>query len=430
MTSVFAVTGKPIFHSKSPQLQNEAFAAAGIDAVYIRLAADTAREALETATDIGMRGLNVTSPFKEDFASIVHSLDKDAELLGAVNTVIIDSAGKLHGFNTDVNGVQGALESNAVQLKGKKAVVLGAGGAAKAAVLALMRSGAQVTIANRSRQKAEAVAMQLNCSSCALDDATAISAADILVSAVSTVERLIPASFLRKGMTVLEANYSKQSMLSVDAKEAGCKYIYGEEWLLHTAAKSFEIFIGKKPDMPAMAAALAEAKKPKSGIVLTGFMATGKSSVAKCISEKTDMKLIDTDDEIEKRTNRKIADIIKRDGEKAFRSLEEAEAQKAGSANNAIIATGGGMLMNQNNLNALKQNANVVLLWVNANKALQRAGNTKSRPLLDVPDKEAAAKRLLESRLPAYVRAADLIVSTSNTTVEKTAELIIHELRD
>ena len=167
---IFASTGKPIMQSASPQMHNTGFAACGgINAVYTRLAADSMEEALEAARQIGMSGLNVTAPFKESACKLADSLDADAAATGAVNTLLIAKSGKTRGFNTDVEGVRSALASAGVELSGAAAVVLGAGGAARAAAYALCKSGASVTVANRTVGKAKEIASRFGCNYCSMD---------------------------------------------------------------------------------------------------------------------------------------------------------------------------------------------------------------------------------------------------------------------
>ena len=293
-TRIFASTGRPIMHSISPQMHNAAFRELGMDAVYIRLAAAGADAALRVAKQIGMDGLNVTTPYKEDFVRLVDSLDESAKSVGAVNTVKLEK-GHATGFNTDGNGVSGSLAANGIGISGKKAVVLGAGGAAMAAVHALCGNGARVIVANRTLGKAKTLAGRFGCSACSLEEnelAAALDGADIVVSALSTAERVVPRKLLGKNMVVLEAMYAKDSALASDARALGCKVLGGKEWLLWQGVKAFEIFTGEKAPTEAMRKAIecpsgtarpslpreAIAKKEaghKSTIALVGFMGSG-----------------------------------------------------------------------------------------------------------------------------------------------------------
>ena len=252
--ALYAVVGKPIVHSRSPAMFNAAFKALGMPARHVRLAAGDAREALQKARARGVWGLNITAPFKEDFARLCDLLDVTAETVGAVNTVVIRN-GRLIGHNTDIYGVAQALRSNGVSLRGKKAVVLGAGGAAKAAVHALLSGGAKVTVANRTAQKAQGIAESMGCGHSTLRPVElrgAFKDAEIVVSAVSTTKRIVPRSLLKETMTILEANYTAETTLTRDALQKGYRVIDGREWLLFQGAEAFEIFTGRKAPLAIM----------------------------------------------------------------------------------------------------------------------------------------------------------------------------------
>ena len=252
--ALYAVVGKSITHSRSPALHNEAFRALGISARYVRLAVRSAEEGLRRAESLGVRGMNATAPFKEDFFRLCDTVSGTAKTTGAVNTVVIRN-GRLIGHNTDVYGVAQALRANGVTLKGRKAVVLGAGGAAKAAVHALLSGGAKVTVANRTAQKAQAIAESMGCGHSTLrpvELSGAFKDAEIVVSAVSTTKRIVPRSLLKETMTILEANHTAQTALTRDAVQKGCRVIDGREWLLFQGAKAFEIFTGRKAPLAAM----------------------------------------------------------------------------------------------------------------------------------------------------------------------------------
>ena len=233
---------------------NAAFKALGMPARYVRLAAGSAEVALEKARALGLRGLNITAPFKEDFAKLCDLLDVTAEMVGAVNTVVIRN-GRLIGHNTDIYGVAQALRSNGVSLRGKKAIVLGAGGAAKAAVYELISGGALVTVANRTAQKVQAIAESMGCGHSTLRPVElrgAFKDAEIVVSAVSTTKRIVPRSLLKETMTILEANYTAETTLTRDALQKGYRVIDGREWLLFQGAEAFENFTGRKAPLAIM----------------------------------------------------------------------------------------------------------------------------------------------------------------------------------
>ena len=203
-SKVFAVAGNPIFHSKSPLMFNTAFRELAIDAHYVRLAASTAEDVMITARQIGIAGLNITAPFKADALGLVDEVEEDARKVGSINT-IVRRDGAYVGYNTDVAGVAGAVRGSGFDAAGQKAVVIGAGGAGRAAALALIRLGSRVTIVNRTFEHAREAAHRLGCEALPLDRAAdALAGARLLVSAVTTDELLIEPALLSKDLLVLE----------------------------------------------------------------------------------------------------------------------------------------------------------------------------------------------------------------------------------
>ena len=159
-TSLYGVTGLPLTHSASPAMHNAAFAAMGEDAVYAPLPSDDAGEVIDVAGALHVRGLSVTAPLKAALRARVSGADALVEATGAVNTLRW-GAGGLEGRNFDVEGFLAPLVRHGVRLDGRPAVVLGAGGAARAAAIALRGRGARVAVAARRADRARALADQL-----------------------------------------------------------------------------------------------------------------------------------------------------------------------------------------------------------------------------------------------------------------------------
>lgn len=160
---VFCVLGHPVGHSVSPAMQNAALRRMGIDGVYV--AFDVRPEALPEAVRglqaLGIAGVNCTIPHKEALVSLVDELSPEAALIGAVNT-LVPRDGRIAGYNTDAPGFLAALRAAGMDPEGKRAVVLGAGGAARAVLVALARSGATIALANRTLSRAQELAAELN----------------------------------------------------------------------------------------------------------------------------------------------------------------------------------------------------------------------------------------------------------------------------
>lgn len=429
MTGLYGVIGRPVLHSLSPQMHNAAFGELGIDARYIRMAAESAEGALETCREVGVRGINVTAPFK-GMVEIVDEADAAAMRIGAANTVLLKE-GRTVAYNTDVDGVVGPLLARGIALSGRKALVLGAGGAARAAVVALQERGAKVTVANRTVDKARAVAKGLGVESCPLTGdgtARALDGCGIVVGCLSTGERVLPRDLLRKGMVVMDAHYSSESALLVDARAAGAEAIDGREWLLHQGMRAFELFTGKKAPEGAMRKALNAAMPgPGANIALVGFMGSGKDSVARALAAKSGWSVHDTDGEIEKKAGMPIARIFGERGELEFRRMEREELAGLGTRKREIINCGGGAAMDAANRESLRRSALSVWLWANPQETMRRVGGKKTRPLLDVPDPEARVRELLAARMESYAAASDMMIDTRGRSPGEIAERILHE---
>jgi shikimate dehydrogenase len=427
---LFAVAGKPVLHSRSPQMHNAAFATLGMDARYVRLAAESAEEALCAANELGLRGMNVTSPFKEEIARLVHKKSDGASKLGAVNTVVFGD-GEPYGCNTDPDGVFGALGASGTEISGKKAVVLGAGGAAKAAVYALLAKNAAVTVANRTAAKAKAVADAFGCDSCPIDAAgEAISRADILVSALSTADFVVEPQWLRKGHLVLDANYASETALVREAKKRGCTVVDGREWLLHQGAKAFSVFTRKEAPLDAMRKA-AYAKPEGAGkgnIALIGMMGSGKDSVAKALSAKTGMPVLGTDALVEEKAGRMVREIFAKEGEEAFRKRESAALASLRDAEGSAINCGGGIVIAEKNRKALRRLAMVAWLWADVRTIMARVPRDGTRPLLEGEAPEKRLRALLGERMAAYAESSDMVLVTDRKTPEQVAERILYEI--
>ena len=343
--------------------------------------------------------------------------------------------GKAVGYNTDAHGVSESFIANGIAIKGKDALVLGAGGAARAAVVALVDDGAAVTIANRTVEKAEAMAKEFGAGFCSLDAkelAGAMAGVRLVIGCLNTGGRAIPKGLLRPDMAVMDAYYASESALSRDARDAGCKIIDGREWLLHQGAKSFELFTGKKPPVAAMRKAVY-AQNPKPGtssIALVGMMGSGKDSVARALAARNGMPIIDTDKEIERKAGMRIKGIFTKEGEAVFRKLEREVIAALGrdGAKPAIINCGGGAVIDEGNRNALKRAATVVWLWADIRTIMSRVPMDGSRPLLNGAEPEKKLRELLAQRMGAYCEASGLVAATDGKTPEQVAERILYEI--
>src|SRR3989338_1238388 len=167
----------------------------------------------------------------------------------------------------------------------------------------------------------------------------------------------------------------------------------------------------------------------KSNIALIGFMGTGKTSVGKLLAARLGKKFVETDSMIKENVGRRISDIFENDGEIKFREFEIVAVKEAAEMKNAVISCGGGVVMNQINIQRLKKNSFIVLLTASPAAIVKRIGKDDDRPLLKGRVKTEKIKKLLASRKPFY-GVSDFTVDTSRISAEKAAEKVIGMLND
>ncbi len=246
----FAVVGDPVRQSLSPTVFNAAFAAAEREALYVPLPSARFDRVLRLAQDSDVRGLSVTMPFKRDALMVAATATDVARRIGAANTLRFDD-GAWHAHNTDGEGLLAALTPHR-DIAGSRAAVLGAGGAARAAAVALRDAGAQVTLVARDARQAAQVAADIGCTGLRLADYEP-GAVEIVINATpagmtATDETPIPTAGLRGEELVLDMIYRPTvTRLLRAARERGCEVVSGLEMFLGQAAAQHDWWFGEAP---------------------------------------------------------------------------------------------------------------------------------------------------------------------------------------
>ena len=163
-------------------------------------------------------------------------------------------------------------------------------------------------------------------------------------------------------------------------------------------------------------------------LALIGFMGTGKTSAGRLVAEQLHFEFLDTDEIIQTKTGRTIADIFTRNGEPAFRALERDVVSELASRTKTVISTGGGLPANPENLTSLKTHALVVCLWASPERIWERVRNQSHRPLLHDPDPQKKIRELLEARAPFY-RQADVLINTDLRSAREVAQQIVLQFK-
>ena len=284
-TKVVAIFGDPVSHSLSPVIQNAAMEAAGVDMVYVPFHVKGADlgGAVAAVRALGVAGLNVTIPHKEHIIEFLDEVDEDARALGAVNTVV-NRAGKLTGYNTDGDGfVRSLTEETGFVPAGKSAVVIGAGGAARGIVAALLKHGTRdIVIANRTVKRAEAIGDEFRESFDGAAIETVCLTGELMEPFMNGVDIVINASSLgMEGKDPLDTSMlfldklSKETVVSdivyqpldtdlvMAAEAAGLKAHRGLGMLIHQGAIGFELWTGSEAPLEAMWSAAKKELGPR-----------------------------------------------------------------------------------------------------------------------------------------------------------------------
>ncbi|MDM7202995.1 MAG: shikimate dehydrogenase [Thermodesulfobacteriaceae bacterium] len=267
MYKVFGIIGDPVDHSLSPTMHNIAFKELGIKAVYgaFLVKPENLAKAIEGIKALNIKGVSVTIPHKEAIVSYLDEIDQVALKIGAVNTILNEN-GVLKGYNTDWIGVIKAFEEKGVQLKGKRVVILGAGGASRAIIYALKESGAEkITLYNRTYAKAEKLASLFQISAYPWEDLPKAEG-DILIQATSvglkSFHSPISEEILKRFKIAMDTVYIplRTKFLSLAEKFVDIT-IDGLKMLLYQGVEQFKLFTGREAPIIIMEKVLYEEAK-------------------------------------------------------------------------------------------------------------------------------------------------------------------------
>ncbi len=278
-TRVCGVIGEPIEHTLSPLMHNAAFEALRLDYVFLafRVKPAEVESAVNGMRALNIRGLNITMPHKSTVIKHLDRVDLSAQIVNSVNTVL-NKENLLFGFNTDGVGALKALKENGVELKGRKVLLLGAGGAARAIAYTMAKEADELAVLNRTVKQAQALAKLLEKSFnkkistgslSPTDIQSNLKDSDILINATSVgmkpraEESPVPLKLLRSNLAVMDIVYNPlETKLAKDAKAAGARVVSGVEMLIYQGAASFELWTGKSAPIEVMRqAALSHLQK-------------------------------------------------------------------------------------------------------------------------------------------------------------------------
>jgi shikimate dehydrogenase len=261
-TQIIGFFGSTYRTSKMYAMYNAAFEALELNYVYVPFVVNDLQKAVEGIRHLGVKAIGVTIPYKVDVIPYLDELDNDARRIGAVNA-IVNHNGKLLGANTDGKGAVKALQEF-TDIAGKKVVLLGAGGAARAIAFAILDAKGNLVIVNRTKDAAEALARAVGCTYGLVDKLEQeIEDACIVINATSVGmvptenESLVKKEVLSPGLVVMDlVSHPKETKLLKEAKERGCTIVYGDRMLFWQGVLKFQIYTGVEPPIEVMEKAL------------------------------------------------------------------------------------------------------------------------------------------------------------------------------
>ena len=365
--------------------------------------------------------INVTIPYKKDVIPYLYEIDENAKRIGAVNT-IVNRDGKLYGYNTDFFGMRALINKLGLDFAGKKVVILGTGGTSNTAIAVAESLGAKEIVTVGRTAKKDVITYDelyqlhtdaefiINTTPCGMfpypDGNEAISGTPITLASFPQLKGIVDAVY-----NPLRTN------LVMDAIEKDIPAGGGLYMLVAQAVIASEKFLDASFDPALNDSIFHEIYKSKENIVLSGMPGSGKSTVGKILASMLNRPFIDTDEEIVRLTGKEISDIFAERGEKEFRQIEAATISRVSSEHQgAVIATGGGAILRDDNIRALKRNGKIYFL----NRPIENIVPTADRPLaLD----RAALKARFEERYERYLSTCDKEIKTVESA-EQTAKII------
>ena len=399
--------GEKLGHSYSPQIHS-------MLADYEYKLFEKSPEELEDFLKSGeFDGLNVTIPYKKSVMPYCAELSPTAAQIGSVNTIVRRSDGSLYGDNTDAFGFENLIVHNGIEVKGKKALVLGTGGASVTAQAVLKNLGASevVVISRKGEDNYENIAKHA--------DAEIIAHTTPVGMYPNNGKAAVDLTQFPKLSGVLDVVYNPARTALLLQAEKLCIPCAGDLYMLVSQAKrSCELFTGKSIPDSEIDRIERVLSHQMQNIVIIGMPGSGKTAVSTMLAERLGRKIFDTDTIVSEKAGVTIPEIFAAQGEAGFRKLETEATAEVGKLSGNIISTGGGVVTVADNYELLHQNGVIVWIERDTNK-LARDG----RPISLSSD----LNELYAARLPLYERFADIKADNNgdiNDTVNAIMEMI------
>ncbi len=357
---------------------------------------------------------NVTIPYKKTVIPFLDGISDEAKRIGAVNTVVRRKDGLLYGYNTDYFGFSSMIDALGIDIKGKKAVILGSGGASLTVNAVLVDRGVReiVTVSRGGENNYENISKHFD--------------ADVIINATpigmypNNGKRLIDLDNFKNCKAVLDLIYNPaNTALLLDAERLGIPHINGLFMLVSQAVKAFEFFTGDSAEDGIIDKISRQIEFDTKNIILVGMPASGKTTVGRLIAKELGRQFVDADEAFEQMHSVSPKDAILTLGEDEFRRMESITLSSICKESSLVIATGGGAVTRKCNYDTLRQNGTVIFLRRDLSLLC-----TENRPISQSRD----LSELFAERRPYYESFSHLSIDSTEIP-QKTAELIIEKTR-
>lgn len=363
--------------------------------------------------------INVTIPYKETVIPYLDYISPNAALIGAVNTVV-NRDGKLHGYNTDFDGMKALILKLGLDLTNKKVLILGTGGTSKTAkAVCQCLKARQIYLVSRN-QKPDTITYE--------EALTTHLDANIIINTTPcgmyphNEDLIIDIDQFNLLEGVIDAIYNPLSTsLIVNAKAKGIKASGGLYMLVAQAVYAYDIFNSTTSDKKLIDEIYHQIKNNKTNLVLIGMPSCGKTTIGKVLESILHKQFIDTDELIKAKVKMEIKDYFLLYGENQFREIETSVISEIYKQNNLIISTGGGIITRDVNLELLKQNGKIYFI----DRKLELLTPTSDRPLSS--DYERLKKKYYE-RYNKYLEGSDVVIE-NNESIEEAIQKIVGDFK-
>ena len=406
----YGVIGKTLKHSFSKEIHEALF-----DMTYDIIELEP-KEFISFIESRKFLGVNITIPYKQDVIPMLDYIDEHAKNINAVNTVV-NRNGVLSGYNTDYLGLMDLIKVNDIEIEGKNVLLLGNGGTSKTAryVLNLLKAK-KVTVVSRGNEEG----------TISFEDAKNVKDINVIVNTTpvgmypNNDGRIISLDNYPLLESVVDVVYNPlRTMLSIDAKNKGLKYAGGLYMLVSQAIYASEYFQDKEIDKLVISKIFKDIKSKRENIVLIGMPTSGKTTIGKLLQDTLNRDFVDSDEEITKLTGLTPSEYITNKGIEEFRKVEANVIKELSKKQDVIISTGGGVILDKNNMDNLSQNGFVVFI----DRPLELLKASSDRPLSNTT---ADLEKRYNERYELYRKYADVVIN-NNQDIEYALKEIVKE---